>query len=275
MLSIITVVLNDRAGLLRTFNSVFNQSYSHYEYIVIDGGSTDGTIEVIEQFADKITYWQSEKDSGIYNAMNKGINKAKGDYIGFMNAGDYYVDDIFSKVFAETNIGFDILYGNQYFVKEDGRVLLKTKPSVLSMYDFYVGSLYHQASFIKRSLFENDQYNENLRIISDAEFYLKKIIYEGASYKHVGLEMSYYNTEGLSSSSKAKDIIKKERAYLYKKYFNEMSLADYEMLKEYKTSKLVHMIPEINKMDRFGDYITKIVQLQVYLYRLFKRARHV
>lgn len=274
MLSIITVVLNDKAGLLKTMESVFNQKYSDFEYVVIDGGSTDGTLEVIKGNEDKIAYWQSEKDNGIYNAMNKGIAKAKGTYIGFMNAGDFYVDNVFENIFVRENIGADILYGDQYFIKDNNQLVLKTKPAKLSMYDFYWGSLYHQASFIKRTLFETDLYNEDLRIISDAEFYLKKIIFDEVSYKHVGLAISYYNTLGLSSSPKAKGIISKEREYLHKKYFNKQSLVDYEMLREYKKSSLFELIPELNQTNRFGHYIGKVVSCHLWIYRKLKKAKN-
>ena len=90
--TIITISYNAVLGIERTINSVITQTYSNLQYIIIDGGSTDGTVDIIKKYADKIDYWVSEPDSGIYYAMNKGIAIADGDWINFMNAGDYFVD---------------------------------------------------------------------------------------------------------------------------------------------------------------------------------------
>ena len=99
-ISIITINYNDLKGLQKTFNSVVNQSNKDFEYIVIDGGSSDGGKEFLEQNSDKLAYWISEKDSGVYNAMNKGIKAAKGEYLLFLNSGDFLVDDnVIEKVF--------------------------------------------------------------------------------------------------------------------------------------------------------------------------------
>ena len=99
-LSIITINYNNLAGLQKTFESVFNQTFQDFEYIVIDGGSTDGSKELIEQYHDKIDYWVSEPDSGIYNAMNKGIVRANGEYLQFLNSGDSLLgENILKNVF--------------------------------------------------------------------------------------------------------------------------------------------------------------------------------
>ena len=110
-LSIITVNLNNLEGLKKTYESVVCQTFTDYEWLVIDGGSTDGSREFIEQHQDKFAYWCSESDKGIYNAMNKGIVRAKGEYLNFMNSGDYFVSDkTLAKVFSR-EINVDILYG--------------------------------------------------------------------------------------------------------------------------------------------------------------------
>jgi glycosyltransferase involved in cell wall biosynthesis len=91
-ISIITINYNNREGLERTFDSVFSQNYTNFEYIVIDGASNDGSKELIDQFSDKITFWVSEPDKGIYNAMNKGIDQVNGEYVFFLNSGDVFLD---------------------------------------------------------------------------------------------------------------------------------------------------------------------------------------
>ena len=270
-LSIITVNLNDKEGLKRTMDSVFSQSFTDYEYIVVDGGSTDGSVELIIEAGDKVAKWVSEPDTGIYNAMNKGIGMASGEYVNFLNAGDWYVDGILNDIFSK-NRNADILYGDQYFIREGGKLQLKTKPAKLTLFDFYWGSLYHQASFIKRKLFDNDHYNENLKIISDAEFYLKKIILGKCSYEHIGLPVVYYNTGGLSSSDKAGKIIKEERKYLHEKYFPEYILDDYAELLQYKRSPLYDLIPELNKTTGFKHFVAKVDRMLIAVYKMIKKG---
>ena len=112
-LSIITINYNNLEGLKKTYESVVCQTWTDYEWIIIDGGSTDGSREFIEEHQDKFAYWCSEPDKGVYNAMNKGIAKAQGEYLNFMNSGDRFYDhqtlnEVFSSGFQE-----DILYGNE------------------------------------------------------------------------------------------------------------------------------------------------------------------
>ena len=131
-LSIITINYNNKTGLIKTFESVDRQMWTDFEYIVIDGGSTDGGKELIEQ-NPKITYWVSEKDSGVYQAMNKGIRKANGDYIIFMNSGDFFYDStVLEKVQHQFLSEIDILYGNSMFFKDDGFEKLEIPPEKLN-----------------------------------------------------------------------------------------------------------------------------------------------
>ena len=113
-LSIITVNLNNCDGLQKTIDSVVSQTFKDFEWIVIDGGSTDGSKELIEQYADHFTYWVSEPDKGIYNAMNKGIRVAKGDYLQFLNSGDYLYDRTTLEKCLLPQNNADVIYGNLY-----------------------------------------------------------------------------------------------------------------------------------------------------------------
>ena len=110
-LSIITVNFNNVEGLRKTAESIVSQTFQDFEWIVIDGGSTDGSKELIEQYSDRIAYWCSEKDSGIYNAMNKGVRYAKGEYINFMNSGDCFADSSVLSDVSERLLDNVILYG--------------------------------------------------------------------------------------------------------------------------------------------------------------------
>src|SRR5208283_551554 len=174
-LSIITVNLNNVSGLRKTIESVVNQKYTDYEYIIIDGFSTDGSVEVIKEFTDKITYWISETDKGIYNAMNKGIKRATGDYCLFLNSGDFFANSRILEKCFEHQFSEDIVYGNM-ILEESGILMTWKIPPKLTFNDFYISSIAHPCSFIKRSLFEKTgNYNEKYKIVSDWEFFLKAI----------------------------------------------------------------------------------------------------
>ena len=151
-LTVLTINYNNKEGLIKTFESVRAQTWKDFEFIVIDGGSTDGGKELIEQ-NDQINYWVSEKDSGVYNAMNKGIKKAKGDYIIFMNSGDFFYDEyVLEKVRDEFDSNIDILYGDSVFFNDKGYRKVIKAPNKLTFGFFYDGGLNHQAVFIKKPL---------------------------------------------------------------------------------------------------------------------------
>ena len=163
-LSIITINLNNASGLRKTIESVVSQSSREFEYIVIDGGSIDGSIDVIKEFEDRITYWISEPDNGIYHAMNKGIRAAQGEYCQFLNSGDWlYASDVIEKM-INTLPDCSIYYGNMLKQMPDGTVFCdKSGQGLITMFTFYRGSLNHSPALIKRSLFyKYGFYDENL-----------------------------------------------------------------------------------------------------------------
>ena len=171
-LSIITINLNNRDGLKNTINSVINQTFGNFEYIVIDGGSTDGSADVIERYSNKISYRISEKDSGIYNAMNKGIKKATGEYCLFLNSGDTLFDRTTIEIVFARNRDEDILYGNLIFDYLNGKQHVRKMPRSLNFKHMMRDTLWHPVSFIKRDLFNQlGLYNENFKIASDYDFF--------------------------------------------------------------------------------------------------------
>lgn len=128
LISVVTVSYNAVTTIEQTILSVINQTYPHIEYIIIDGGSTDGTVDVIKKYADKITYWVSEPDKGIYDAMNKGVREAKGKYITFLNAGDfYYNQDSLLQLIQKGEIDNDpdVIYGYQIHSFNYGKFVRK------------------------------------------------------------------------------------------------------------------------------------------------------
>lgn len=178
--SIITVNYNNKDGLRKTIESVIHQTYRDFEYIVIDGGSTDGSADILIEYDKQITYWVSEPDKGIYNAMNKGIAQAKGEYLNFMNSGDcFYAPNILEKV-ASYNYETDFIVGRDYhFNEEIQKGHASNLPSRTTMIHFFVATLDHQSSFIKRKLFDNSPYDEGHRLVSDWIFFTEKIVRDG------------------------------------------------------------------------------------------------
>lgn len=146
-ITIITVVYNDKKGLERTIQSVLSQTYDSIEYIIIDGGSTDGSVDVIKKYEDQIDKWVSEPDDGIYDAMNKGIKMATGEWLNFMNAGDLFVNEsIVEKVFSlNISDGVDFLYSNYWQSESDGKYYWHRA-------DREQGFVHHQSSIYKRHL---------------------------------------------------------------------------------------------------------------------------
>jgi len=221
-LSIITVNLNNLAGLQKTMQSVFEQTFSDYEYIIIDGGSTDGSREYIEHHKEKLAYWVSEKDGGIFNAMNKGIEKASGKYLIFMNSGDYfYSADILTKVFDKPPQS-DIVYGNVIWwpVKHNG-----SYPDKLSFNHFKHSTIPHQGSFIRKELFNLvGKYDEQYEVNSDWNFFVLAIFKYNCSYKHLNLIISYCNTDGVSLTKSGPVKTSEIREHFIKEHFNAFNI---------------------------------------------------
>ena len=207
-LSIITVNLNNRAGLQKTIDSVVAQSFKDFEWIVIDGGSTDGSRELIEQYADHIAYWVSEPDKGIYNAMNKGIDAAKGEYLEFLNSGDWLNSSETLNEFFSVPLEGDVLYGDQDYYDGDKLVESRKHPDKLSMKYLYEWSLGHCSSFIKRELLAKEHYDENYRIVSDWAFFLKLALAD-AKFVHRPVTVGCFDLSGISM--KNQDLLHEER----------------------------------------------------------------
>lgn len=226
-LTIITINYNNLKGLKKTFDSVFSQTYKDFEYIVIDGGSTDGSKDYIEANQDKIDYWISEKDKGVYHAMNKGILKANGEYLNFMNSGDVFFDNFTLNKFNKQNFYEDLIYGNAKFLNNNNKITDFLTPNELTFYYFYTTSLCHQATFIKKKLFiDYELYNEENKIVSDWEFFLKMIFLYNISVKQFNEFICIYDFDGISSRPENAVINQKERDGVLNKYFSRI-LPDY------------------------------------------------
>jgi len=223
--SIITINYNNKAGLEKTIQSVVGQTYRDFEYIIIDGGSNDGSVEVIKQYSEKITKWISEKDTGIYNAMNKGISLAKGEYCLFLNSGDYLykanvLESVFKKSYQE-----DIIYGDMIIEQVNGKRTLGKMPEKLSFEHMIQDTLWHPVAFIKRDLFAvYGLYREDLKIVSDYDFLLKAIVVNKVSTRHIAMPFSVFLIDGMSSKPENSEMIKRERKMVQLQYFKQAEI---------------------------------------------------
>jgi len=268
-LSIITVNKNNAAGLEKTIQSVVCQTSHDYEYIIIDGASDDESVNIIKKHANKINYWVSEPDTGIYNAMNKGIRKAQGDYCLFLNSGDWLIEpktleNVFSEIKGKEA---DIFYSDKS--KSDNT--LKQYPYDLSLMILVKHTINHQNTLIKRSLFsDHGFYNENLAISSDWEF----ILFEFWKYKnifnHIKTNIAIFDVNGIGSSETLERT--KEALIVFKNVFNDNQLSEtffecyklnLEFLKYKKFKKTVYY----DIINNFGD--TRILNILLRIYRRF------
>jgi glycosyltransferase involved in cell wall biosynthesis len=198
-LSIITVNKNNASGLEKTIQSVISQVFTDFEYIIIDGNSTDKSAEILKKYDARINYWISEPDTGIYNAMNKGIRRAQGEYCLFLNSGDYIIDSTtLTKLFFELTIKEDagiyytdcIATNHPYF----------QPPGLLDINYLVIHNLNHQNSIIKRSLFlEHGLYSEKYRIAADYEFWLREFWIYKIKFIYIKTNIAVYDSFGISS----------------------------------------------------------------------------
>lgn len=195
-ISIITINYNNIHGLKKTIRSVIEQTYHNIEYIIIDGGSTDGGKEFIEKNSTNIYYWVSEKDKGLYNAMNKGIQKSTGDYLIFMNSGDtFFNKHVLSEIF-EKDYTADILYGSTIYNYDKGGIIRHPRSINIMEHEL---PFCHQSCFIKGSLMREYQYNESYRFIADYAFFYQ-CYKEGKTFEQISKIVSIYDTKGVSAN---------------------------------------------------------------------------
>ena len=263
-LTVITINYNNKEGLVKTFDSIRVQTWKDFEYIVIDGGSTDGGKALIEE-NDRVNYWVSEKDSGVYNAMNKGIKKANGDYIIFMNSGDFFYDEfVLEKVVDHLDSNIDILYGDSVFFNDKGYRKVIKAPEKLTFGFFYDGELNHQAVFTKRSLF-NDYlyYNEDYKICADWEFFIITVCLHNVSFKYLKEVICYYDFSGISAQIESLPMYILERETTLNKYFSAFK-EDAELAKETRL-KRVKQVLHIKK----SPFAWRIFKWVISLFLLF------
>ena len=249
-LSIITVNYNDSKGLERTINSVISQSFHDYEFIVIDGGSTDDSVDVIRRYEQYIDYWVSEPDGGIYPGMNKGLRQAKGEYVNFMNGGDcYYSSDVLEKIFS-LDTDADIITGNH---AENG--IRNVGQGGVTMLDLYKWAIDHQASFIHREVAQRHPYDEKYRIVSDWKFFIEALILDNGSFYYTDTIIVDVDMEGISNTNFELD--RKEREQVLKELFPPRVLEDYKLFASIHPD-LLDMATRISKSQTIKHAMIKL-----------------
>lgn len=215
-LSIITINFNDAVGLEKTINSVKSQSFVDFEFIVIDGGSSDSSVNCIQKYVNNINYWVSEKDSGIYNAMNKGIRVSSGNYLLFLNSGDVLNGKTALQDFvSHPNFTGDIIYGDYKFNEGE-----KVYPDYLTPLFFIKSSLPHQSTFFHKSVFEKmGNYDEKFKIVADRAFYIKCFLSNKFNFKHINYSLSIFDLSGMSNDKKFIELKKSEDNQAFKEYY--------------------------------------------------------
>lgn len=263
LFSVITINYNHVDGLRRTINSVVQQSCKDFEYIIIDGASTDGSIDAIKENQEHIDYWVSESDGGIYPAMNKGVKAAHGDYCIFMNSGDeFYSADVIKNI-KNFNLEEDIVCGDICF----GESNVSPNPDVVTMRTFYKHTLYHQASFIKTELLRCHLYDESMRSAADWKFFMHELIFRNATYKHIPVVIARFELGGISSVQS--EVSRNEVLNELKACFPERVLVDYEdyvfgITPYRKLVTTVEKIPKIRKMlYRINVFFLKILNIKL------------
>jgi glycosyltransferase involved in cell wall biosynthesis len=265
-ISIITVNYNNLDGLQKTRQSILHQTYNNWEWIVIDGGSTQGDKSFIVQHADEMAYWISEPDNGPYNAMNKGIRVATGDYYIFLNSGDtFYSPDVLAQVFCKSQTA-GVLYGNWCVINSGGQTLIKQAPRVFTLLFIYQDNICHQAMFIKGDIMKQSPYDESFRLYADWAKWMQLTL-AGCTFHYVPYTICNFSYGGLSSSEQA--LIEKEHRRLHEEI---LPPAVEVSLKELKTQEDNMRLPmEAYRLIRKRRLYKKIIHTAIRLCHLLDR----
>lgn len=256
-LSIITINLNNRDGLQKTIDSVICQTFKDFEWIIIDGGSTDGSKELIEQYSKHFSYWVSEPDKGIYNAMNKGIDMASGDYLLFLNSGDILAGTQVVKYFVNAGVCADIASGIERTT--NGTLIYPKSENGLTYDCFYNDTLCHQSTFIRRDAFKKyGKYREDYRILGDWEWFFRAIIRDNASYQSLNFEVAIYDCNGISNSQVLMEWQEIERARGHQEILPRLQ-SEYEELQILRSIKEEY---DHLKSGRFGIFVKAFLRIK-------------
>jgi glycosyltransferase involved in cell wall biosynthesis len=257
-LSIITINYNNLEGLKRTVESVVNQTWQEFEYLVIDGGSTDGSAAYIESQSEHIDYWVSEADQGIYSAMNKGIEVATGEYLFFLNSGDVlYNDNVLLATKKSLLLDMDIVYGDLWIVGEQGKGFRNCYPDFIDFPFLKQTSLGHPSTFIKKELFYTyGLYRTDLKIVSDWAFFVKVLSRHKVSHCKVDHIIATFYEGGLSTATVYQQQHLEERKKVLIENFDLYDASFEEFIMKFEQQKEL-----VNKLDQGIEILVTNKQL--------------
>lgn len=245
LLSVITVNLNNKAGLQRTIQSVQSQHSQQIEHVIIDGASTDGSVEWLKTINDPKCNWISEKDKGIYDAQNKGILRSKGKYTLFLNSGDVLASSSLINEIIPLLGDADIVYGD-LITNENGKKTEHLSFDVADVSNLMLSTIWHPCAFIKRSLFESSGlYNTEFKLAGDFEFFVRAILKDGAKAVHIHKFIAEFDMSGQSNLKENELLLLTERERAWYNNFSDAAVESFkksvslERSREYKWGKRI------------------------------------
>lgn len=240
LISIITVNFNNIAGLSNTFNSVKSQDFEDFEWLVIDGGSTDGSADFIERNASEFSYYISEKDNGIYDAMNKGIRHSNGAFLLFLNSGDILIDKNTLQDVSQF-LKEEVIYSGDCRIKDiSGESWVKQSRQGLDIFDLYYYTLPHQSTFIHSGLFTKyGLYREDFRVAGDHESWVRFMLM-GCDFKSIPILVSEMEAGGIGTIISEDSV--REKKWIHEKYFKNFGYGDIHFLLWLKNHKWIYSI---------------------------------
>lgn len=273
--SIITINFNNAEGLKATAGSVISQTrFDEIEWIIIDGGSTDASVDIIHEYADKISYWVSEKDRGIYHAMNKGIAQAHGEYLLFRNSGDLMSSpDTVEKFIQHPAYGkYDHCWGITELMHNYQWLRDSYPVEEFKLTDFFGGLDYHPSAFIRRERFSYETYDENLKIASDTKFLFKDIVLRNASYTPLDFPVAKFDNNGISATNQE---LSMQEVYSYlEEYLPAILVRECKQARNYP-SETKRILALLTRLDAWEHHLLANIAYFIYIPRYITKKLHI
>lgn len=248
LLSIITINYNDAIGLKKTIESVVDQSFNDFDFIVIDGGSNDGSLDIIKN-NNRIDHWVSDKDRGIYDAQNKGISKASGEYLLFLNSGDVLADSVVLQNVSKHLISGKSLYYGNLIIEKQGIAEKHLAPKIIDI-DFMLNSTFwHPCVFIRSDLFKSyGLYNTSFKITGDYEFFIRCLLKPVVSTEYIDEFITLFDGSGISNDPAQNELQEHEREKAWKMNISEMVYESLKKQNSFSRSKFASVINSLQKL---------------------------
>jgi glycosyltransferase involved in cell wall biosynthesis len=228
-ISVITICRDEERRVGQTLSSIATQSFTNFEWIFIDGGSRDGTLATVEPYRRNFHHFVSEPDLGVFHAQNKGAVQAHGEYLLFLNAGDFLSSPDSLAILAAAANGEDFIYGDMMIVNREGQQRYGKAPVEVTLDYMLTASMWHPATLIKRALFESiGPYDEDFKIVSDYDFFMKALFQRRTTLKYVAKPVATFHEDGLASRPEYFELHQRERRVVQDRYLAPLVLKYYE-----------------------------------------------